>query len=58
VSISSTLWAVPWTLILLILVLIAVAVAWRRRRSRRATGEDGRDVGEPADTPVKTEVPV
>jgi hypothetical protein len=41
VSASTTLWAIPWTLIIIVLVLVALAGYWwrRRRRSRAAAGQ-------------------
>jgi hypothetical protein len=43
VSASTTLWAIPWTLLLIILVVVLIVIAvvrWRRRRRlRAATGQ-------------------
>jgi hypothetical protein len=58
VSAGSTLWAVPWTLLVLVLVLVVGLVVWMRRRSRKAPGDESSDVGEGAGAPVESEVSV
>ncbi|MFV0309866.1 MAG: DUF916 domain-containing protein [Desertimonas sp.] len=38
VTITSSVWAVPWTLLALLAIVVAVVAEWRRRGTRRAGG--------------------
>ena len=58
VGASSTLWAVPWLLVIIVLVLVVAVVAWVRRRRHKVPAADPTvGDGTVTDDAVKTEVP-